>query len=194
MKSRWRSGTKSACTTGQRTACVAGRAPGMVGGTGHPPPAASRLPCIASHRISFSFLVLGVLLAGCNRGGSVPVVVTGPKSSVGWEVRYNATVALARRGSDKVKDEGVWDNLTEMLDEEQQLRNFRREAKDGKEVSEAGAAHLTVITALQAVDELHKKRPDMDLSRLNPTLEKLTHSRNLAVSTEAKRTQQLLSK
>jgi hypothetical protein len=135
-----------------------------------------------------------LFLAGCNRGGSVPVVVTGPKSPPGWEVRYNATVALARRGSDKVKDEGVWDNLTEMLDEEQQLRNFRRETKEGKEVSEAGAAHLTVITALQAVNELHKKRPEMDLSGLNQALEKLTQSRNLAVSTEAKRTQQLLSK
>ena len=88
-----------------------------------------------------------LFLAGCQRGGSVPVVVTGPKSPAGWEVRYNATVALARRGSDKVKDEGVWDNLTEMLDEGQQLRNFRREAADGKEVSEAGSAHLTVITA-----------------------------------------------
>jgi len=124
----------------------------------------------------------------------LPVVVTGPKSPAGWEVRYNATVALARRGSDKVKDEGVWDNLTEMLDEEQQLRNFRRIATDGKEVSEAGSAHLTVITALQAVNELHKKRPEMDLSGLNPALEKLAQSHNLAVSTEAKRTQQLLSK
>src|SRR5262245_3206461 len=135
-----------------------------------------------------------LLLAGCNRGGAVPVVVTGPKSPAGWEVRYNATVALARRGSDKVKDEGVWDNLTEMLDEEQQLRNFRRATADGKAVSGAGAAHLTVITALQAVNELHNKRPEMDLTVLKPALEKLTQSRNLAVSTEAKRTQQLLSK
>ena len=137
---------------------------------------------------------LALLLAGCNRGGSIPVVVTGPKSSAGWEVRYNATVALARRGSDMVKDEGVWDNLTEMLDEEQQMRNFRRANKDGKEVSEAGAAHLTVIAGLQAVNELHKKRPDMDLAGLNAAIEKLTHSGNLAVNTEAKRTQQLLAK
>jgi hypothetical protein len=137
---------------------------------------------------------LALILFGCNRGGSVPVVVTGPKSPAGWEVRYNATVALARRGSDKVKDEGVWDNLTEMLDEDQQLRNFRRAEKDGKEVSEAGSAHLTVITALKAVNELHKKRPEMDLSGLKPSIEKLIQSRNLAVSTEAKRTQLLLSK
>ena len=67
--------------------------------------------------------------------------MTGPPSKAGWEVRYNATVALARRGSDKIKDEQVWENLLEMLDEEQQLRNFHRELKDKSEVpDEAGAA------------------------------------------------------
>jgi hypothetical protein len=135
--------------------------------------------------------LLLLLFLGCDRG-AISVVVTGPKSPAGWEVRYNATVALARRGSDKMKDEAVWDNLVEMLDEDQQLRNFRHESKAGKEVSDSGAAHLTVITALQSVNELHKKRPEMDLSGLNPAIEKLTQSKNLAVSTEAKRTQQLL--
>ncbi|MFL5342266.1 MAG: hypothetical protein ACJ8F7_19135 [Gemmataceae bacterium] len=145
----------------------------------------------AYRRLLGVFAVIA-LAVGCNRGAK-PVVVTGPPSPPGWEVRYNATVALARRGSDKVKEEHVWDNLVEMLDEEQQFRNFRRPLKDKTEVTDEAKAWLTIITALQAVDELHRRRPELDLSGLNPSVEKLTHSRNMAVSTEAKKTQQLLA-
>ncbi len=143
-------------------------------------------------------LTLGVALAilalalGCNRGAK-PASVSGSPSAPGWEVRYNAMVALARRGSDKIKEEHVWENLLEMLDEEQQMRNFRRTAKDGAPASDEAGARLTVITALQAVDELHRRRPELDLSGLNAALEKLTHSDNMAVSTEAKKTRQLLA-
>ena len=138
-------------------------------------------------------LVLTTFAIGCNRG-SKPAAVTGPASRPGWAVRYNATVALARRGSEKVEDEQVWENLQEMLDEDQQLRNSRRKLKEGTEVADEAAARITVITALQAIDELHGKRPDMDLSGLDPAIEKLSHSGNLAVSTAAKKTQQLLLK
>lgn len=132
-----------------------------------------------------------VALPACNRGTQQPV--SGPPSAPGWEVRYNATLALAHRGSDNIKDERVWELLKEMLDEEQQLRNFRRKLKDGGEVSDDGPARLTVIGALQAVNELHRRRPDLDLADLNATIEKLTQSSNIAVRTEAKRTQQLLA-
>ena len=142
-------------------------------------------------RLLCVFVLVG-LTVGCNRGAK-SAAVTGPPSPPGWEVRYNATVALARRGSDKVKEEHVWDNLVEMLDEEQQFRNFRRSLKDKTEVTDEAKAWLTVITALQAVDELHRRRPELDLSDLNPSVEKLAHSRNMAVSTEAKKTQQLLA-
>ena len=135
-----------------------------------------------------------IMPTGCNRG-KPPALTTGPASPPGWEVRYNATIALARRGSDKVKEDHVWENLLEMLDEEQQLRNFRHQQKKGSDVQVAdpGAAYLTVITTLQAVNELHRRRPELDLSGLKPALDKLASSSNLAVNTEAKRTQQLLA-
>ena len=133
-------------------------------------------------------------VAGCNRGAA-PQPVSGSPSARGWEIRYNATLALARRGSDEVKkNEQVWENLNEMLDEEQQLRNFRIKNPDGSEVSDEPAARMTVISALQAIDELHSRRPDMDLSGLLPAIEKLTSSSNVAVRTEATRTKLLLEK
>ncbi len=137
--------------------------------------------------------LLPLLLLGCNRG-KAPSEVTGPSSPAGFEVRYNAVIALARRGSDKIKDERAWETLKEMLDEDQQLRNFKHELPNKQKVSDPGAAHLTMITALKAINELHRRRPDMDLSELKPAIEKLTHSHNLGLSTEAKRTQQLLQK
>jgi hypothetical protein len=130
-------------------------------------------------------------LLGCNRGGP-PALVSGPSSTPGWEVRYNAVIALARRGSDRIKDDRAWETLQEMLDEEQQLRNFKHELPDKRDVSDAGSAHVELITAMQAIGELHRRKPEMDLSGLKPAIEKLTQSRNLAVSTEAKRIQQLL--
>src|SRR5947207_6491558 len=41
-------------------------------------------------------------------------------SKDGWEVRYNAATALARRGSKELP----CDVIADMLDEEQQLRNY----------------------------------------------------------------------
>lgn len=143
-------------------------------------------------RIVIAALLPLIALVGCNRGGKMPSEVTGPSSRPGFEVRYNAVIALARRGSDKIKDEQAWETFKEMLDEDQQLRNFKHELPDKQKVADPGAAHLTLITTLQAVTELHRRKPDMDLSDLKPAIEKLTQSRNLAVSTEAKRTQQSL--
>src|ERR1700736_1810414 len=50
-----------------------------------------------------------------------PPLAAGLPSAPGWEIRYNATVALARRGSPQLPL-GV---LCEMLDEDRQMRNFR---------------------------------------------------------------------
>lgn len=136
-------------------------------------------------------LLLALAPAACNRGGGQQPI-SGPPSPAGWEVRYNATLALAHRGSDHIKDDRAWEILREMLDEEQQLRNFRHKLKDGTQVSDEGPARLTVISALQAVNELHRRRPDIDLSGLKDRIDALTKSKNIAVSTEAKRTQQTL--
>jgi hypothetical protein len=132
-------------------------------------------------------LLLMVVAVGCQRPAvSPPSTVTGPKSPAGWEVRYNAALALARRGSPHVKDPEVWDMLTEMLDEDQQLRNFRTKTDDGREVTDETGARTTVIGALQAVQELHRKEPKMDLTGLKEPIEKLTRDSNPTVAVQAR--------
>jgi len=147
-------------------------------------------------RRRFLLLVCTATLAlslGCNRGRT-PSVVEGPKSPPGWEVRYNAAAALARRGSDKALEPRVKETLLEMLDEQQQMRNFRKAAPNGKEASDAGGAQLTVITTLHALNELHRRRPELDLGAFADSVQTLADHSNLAVSTEAKKTQQLLAR
>src|SRR5262249_1868906 len=105
------------------------------------------------------------------------------RSEPGWETRYTATVALARRGSDLVKDR--LSVFVEMLDEEQQLQNFRTKLKDGREAPNEVEAFQTLTNGLKALVELHRKRPDMDLSSLYPAVTKLTQSPNAALRNEA---------
>lgn len=136
---------------------------------------------------------LMVLAAGCQPPAGSASLPTGPRSVGGWEVRYQAVLSLARRGSPHIKDPGLWAVLSEMLDEEQQLRNFRARLSDGREVPDEFAARTTVIGALRAVQELHRKQPTMDLSDLKRPIEKLTHSPAAPVSTEAKQTLLALS-
>lgn len=138
-------------------------------------------------------MLLGVVSAasGC-RSRKLPTVVEGPPSPPGWEVRYNAAAALARRGSTHALDERVRETLLEMLDEEQQMRNFRQEVQ-GRTISDTNAAALTVVTTLQALNELHRRKPDLDLSVFVPAIDKLMDSPHLVVRTEAKKTRQLIT-
>jgi hypothetical protein len=77
-------------------------------------------------------------------------------SAPGWQVRYNAAIALARRGSAKTP----WPLLREMLDEGQQLRNFAEPEPGAKKAeSDEAAAQATVLEALKAVAEWHRKQP-----------------------------------
>src|SRR4051812_5724010 len=76
----------------------------------------------------------------------------GTPSAPGWEVRYQATVTLARRGSDQVPLE----TLREMLDERQQLRNCVTKLQNGQEVSNEAAARTNIISALKAVVEWNR--------------------------------------
>ncbi len=135
-------------------------------------------------------LLVAVPLA-CNRG-QPPAVVSGPQSAPGWLVRYNAAAALARRGSDKALEEPVRGTLLDMLDEDQQMRNCR-ETKDGKEFTDIATAQLTVVTTLKALTELRRRRPELDLAPFKPAVDKLTESKSLAISNEAKKTQQLFA-
>jgi hypothetical protein len=104
--------------------------------------------------------------------------------SPGLKVRYNATIALARRGSPRVRIAV----LKQMLDEKAQMQNFRRTQKDGKEVADEALARQTVLAALKAAAQLHRRQPTRDLSELRPLIENLTASDNAAVRTEAKTT------
>jgi hypothetical protein len=127
-----------------------------------------------------------ILLIGCQRPPVAPTTSTGPKSPAGWEVRYNAALALARRGSPHVKDPEVWDTLVEMLDEDQQLRNFRTKQDDGRETADETGARTTVISALQSAQEFHRKEPKTDLAGLKEPIDKLTRSPNATVSVQAR--------
>ena len=104
--------------------------------------------------------------------------------------RYNATVALARRGSDQVRL-GV---LQGMLDASAQLKNFVLKRKNGEELPDEVTARLTVSTALEAVTELHRKKPERDLSALYPAIEDIAHGKNIALQTEAERTLRALGR
>lgn len=75
-------------------------------------------------------------------------------SAPGWEVRYNAAAALARRGSAKTP----WPVVREMLDEERQLRNYRVMLKNGQVAANEEDATRTVLNALAAIAEWHKKQ------------------------------------
>jgi hypothetical protein len=103
----------------------------------------------------------------------------------GLRVRYNATTALARRGSLLV-NLGI---LKEMLDESMQKEYCRRRLPDGKEVTDEATAVQTVLETLKTVAELHRRRPDFDLSELRPLVDQLADNENVAVRTEAKNTQ-----
>jgi hypothetical protein len=113
-------------------------------------------------------------------------------SPPGWEIRYNATLALARRGSLAVR----LDVLREMLDEHRQLQNFRGNP------DATVAARRTVVNALKAVRDWHKHPhavhavplDDVQLSLLYAAVDQLADSPNRVLSTEAQATRRVLKK
>ncbi len=106
----------------------------------------------------------------------------------GLKIRYNATVALARRGSDQARV----DVLQDMLNEPLQQQNFVLKRKNGAEVPDEATARVTVATALQAVAELHRKNPERDLSRLYRAIEEIAEGKNAVLQAEAERTRKTL--
>jgi hypothetical protein len=143
--------------------------------------------------LSKSGLLLAVVVAGVagivflgwwNHAAAPAASPTGAGSAPGWEVRYNATLALARRGSDKVR----LDVMEEMLDPDRQMQNFRTRPKNGPETTDERGACEAVVGALDRLVELHQQRPGLDLSEVHPAVEKLRHSPNRAVQVRAERT------
>jgi hypothetical protein len=105
----------------------------------------------------------------------------------GMEIRYKAVEGLARKGSDLIpKRLGI---LEEMLDEDRQRQNFRMQTKTGRETADEALVASTVRGALRGLNELHRKKPDFDLSSFSPAIEKLMHSANPDLRAEAERTQ-----
>ncbi|HXG13047.1 MAG TPA: hypothetical protein VNK04_25035 [Gemmataceae bacterium] len=112
-------------------------------------------------------------------------------SRPGVRVQYNANLALARRGSDRVR----LDMLEEMLDEEGQKAVHRLRRSDGREDPDEATAYLTVVGALKGLTELHAKNPTKVAERpsLREAIDRLAQSRNAIVRTEAEQTRIALS-
>jgi hypothetical protein len=120
----------------------------------------------------------------------------------GWQIRYNATLSLAIKGSKKVP----LDILQEMLDENVQLKNFRLKKKSGPDVADETAARQTVLNTLKAIVEWHKKldvakayassdEDKKDLEKVYAAIDHLADkSPNPVLRTEAERTRILLKR
>ena len=57
-----------------------------------------------------------------------------------------------------------WPVLLEMLDEDRQMHNFREQLPDGRLVPDETAARMTMIYALRAIGEWHKKQASKEVS------------------------------
>jgi hypothetical protein len=99
-------------------------------------------------------------------------------------IRYQAAMALARRGSGKAP----LPVLAEMLDEDQEKEAFHHRLKNGQTVPDPEVGYQTLVNTLKAVAELHRKNPPLNLGELRPAIEKLKQSGNAAVRAEAEAT------
>jgi hypothetical protein len=129
---------------------------------------------------------------------ALPPLATALPSAAGWEIRYNAALALARRGSAQLPL-GL---MREMLDEQQQMRNFRAVLADGHQVADETAARKTVLSALKALTQWHQHPAAVRsagpnnpaLTEVYQAVDRLTQSPNLVVRTEAEKVRRELKK
>jgi hypothetical protein len=103
----------------------------------------------------------------------------------GFNVQANAAVALARRGSARVR----LDLLEEMLAPDRLREIFVLKYRDGTEKPDEALVAQTLTNALKAVVQLHRKRPQTKLDKLKPLIDDLANSDNAEVRAEAKQTQ-----
>jgi hypothetical protein len=104
----------------------------------------------------------------------------------GFQVQVNATIALARRGSPRVS----LGMLQEMLDPPLLRERFvLQDRSTGQEQPNEAVVVNTLVNALKAAAELHRKRPEMDPSLLRPLIDRLAGDSNKAVQAEAVQTQ-----
>jgi hypothetical protein len=117
-------------------------------------------------------------------------------SRKGWQIRYNATLALLVKGSKRIP----FDNVLEMLDENIQLKNFRVKLKNGQDVPDETGARKTILNTLRAIADWQKKQAkdnaaqSKDWRKIYAAIKNLAeNSPNAVVRTEALRTEQALS-
>jgi hypothetical protein len=103
----------------------------------------------------------------------------------GHQVCYNATIALARRGSSKTRV-GM---LAEMLNPDELREVFRVKTANNADEADEAAVVQTLVVALQAVAELHQHQPALIDATLRDAVTKLTSHPDAAVANEAKKTQ-----
>jgi hypothetical protein len=102
----------------------------------------------------------------------------------GLTISFNATVALARRGSELVRL-GV---LRRMLDRSYLAENLLIRSKDGHEEPDVSLVSKTIEAALQAIADLHRKHPERDLATLYPAIEEVARNSDTGLRIEAERT------
>jgi hypothetical protein len=105
-----------------------------------------------------------------------------PESLYRLEIRYQALMALAMRGSPQI--EKMMRALADALDESKLQDEFEK-ARGTYPASAQELTSLTLVGMLKAVGELHAKQPGMDLSSLRGEIDKLAESANPAVKREA---------
>jgi hypothetical protein len=144
-------------------------------------------------------------------------------SAPGWQIRYNAVRTLALRGSarlplnimremlDEERQMRNWravlvDGKLMSLEEYEkylQKRNRPTVLADGREVADEDAARQMVLISLRSLTRWHQhgdavhaieQNNPSALAQVYQAVERLTHSPNLVVRTEAQKTQQELKK
>ena len=64
--------------------------------------------------------------------------------------------------------------------------------KDGKDEPDKELVYKIMSTTLDAIVELHKRRPKLDLSQLSPAVNALVQNGNLTTSAQAERTRKAI--
>jgi hypothetical protein len=99
----------------------------------------------------------------------------------GFQVQAGANIALARRGSPKVR----MDLLPVMLDLVKLREIVQLKSKDGSKKPDEGLAVETVMNTLKAVVEYHKRRPEDPLTKAREAINRLTEDANPAIRAAA---------
>ena len=82
--------------------------------------------------------------------------------------------------------------LKDMLDEDYLRQNLKYMTKNDVAKTNEAAVAGTLFETLKAIAELHRKKPDIDLSSLRPAIDKLAGHANKAIQNEAKNLQAVI--